>query len=111
MSDANAEEKFSAHCENYAATMLVHKARHELQENWKGVYVPHPIYTRRIWPNEKLSKAVNRDDLYRKVYEKVLRDFSFYYDGAHAEDIYDAWRNNSNTCRAPSLLHPIKRQP
>ncbi|PWN34666.1 uncharacterized protein FA14DRAFT_121482 [Meira miltonrushii] len=111
MSDANAEERMSAHCENYAATMLVHKARSEMQEKWKGVYVPHPIYTRRVWPEDKLSKAVNRDDVYRKVNERVLREFSFYYDGAHAKDIYVAWRNNSNACRAPSLLHPIKRQP
>lgn len=111
MSDANADEKISAHCENYAATMLVRKSRSEINSNWKGVYVPHPIYTRHIWPDEQLSKAVNRDDIYRKVNEKVLRDFSFYYDGSHAKDIYDAWRKNDNACRAPSLLHPIKRQP
>ena len=80
MSDANADEKISAHCENYAATILVHKSRSEINSSWKGVYVPHPIYTRHIWPDEQLSKAVNRDDIYRKVNEKVLRDFSFYYD-------------------------------
>lgn len=110
MSDANSDQRISAHCENYAATMLAYKAQTEKNNHWKGVYVPHPIYTRHVWPKERLFKAVNRQDIYKKVHEKLLRDFSFYYDGAFAKEIYDSWRNNSNVCRTPSLLHPIKFQ-
>lgn len=31
------------------------------------------------------------------------------YDGAHAKEIYVGWKERDDVCRAPVLLHPIKR--
>ena len=62
-----------------------------------------------FWDAEVLDSRINRPDFYRKSNERVMRDSSFYYDGAHSKEIYMGWKERDDVCRLPQLLHPIKR--
>lgn len=124
MNVVNAEAKKSLHCEAWPTTLVLHSQlptshdhsfypeagfTHNLPLPFKGVFVPHPVYFRHHWDQEVLHSRINRPDFYKQIHEKVMRDSSFYYDGAHSKEIYVGWKANENVCRAPSLLHPIKR--
>lgn len=123
MSTLNAEEKKSAHCETWPATVVLHSSQDiwldnetfpaastsSLANRMKAVYVPHPNYFRHSWIPSTLHALLNRHDLYKKVNEKVLRDASFYYDAANAKALYSEWKRVNDSCMAPTLLHPIKR--
>lgn len=123
MSTVNAEEKMSAHCETWPATIVLHSNQDtwldnsvyransiaSLAKNMKAVYVPHPNYFGHEWSPTKLYHLLSQQDLYKKVNEKILRDSSFYYDAANAKALYTEWKRVNDTCMAPTLLHPIKR--
>lgn len=120
MNDINADDKRSMMCTAFPPTIALHSRSSD--ERWrqmyssprpdpplKAIYVRHPIYFGHRWDMSHLLDALSKPNLYAKANEKVLRDASFYYDGAHALTIYEGWReSNSSVCRAPSLLHPIK---
>lgn len=124
MNIVNAEAKKSLHCEAWPTTLVLHSQlptshehsfypeagfTHSLPLPFKGVFVPHPVYFRHSWDPEVLHSRINRPDFYKKINEKVMRDSSFYYDGAHSKEVYVGWKEKENVCRAPMLLHPIKR--
>jgi hypothetical protein len=124
MNVVNAEAKKSLHCEAWPTTLVLHSQlpsshdhsfypeagfTYNLPLPFKGVYAPHPVYFRHHWDLEVLHSRINRPDFYRKVNEKVMRDSAFYYDGAHAKEMYTGWKEREDVCRAPVLLHPIKR--
>lgn len=124
MNVVNAEAKKSLHCEAWPTTLVLHSQlpashdhsfypeagfTHNLPLPFKGVYAPHPVYFRHYWDAEVLHSRINRPDFYKKVNEKVMRDAAFYYDGAHAKEMYVGWKERPDVCRAPVLLHPIKR--
>ncbi|PWZ03539.1 hypothetical protein BCV70DRAFT_154004 [Testicularia cyperi] len=124
MNVINAEAKKSLHCEAWPTTVVLHSQlpmshdhsfypeagfTHNLPLPFKGVFVPHPVYFRHVWDSEVLHARINRPDFYKKINEKVMRDSSFYYDGAHSKEVYVGWKAKENVCRAPMLLHPIKR--
>lgn len=124
MNVVNAEAKKSLHCEAWPTTLVLHSQlpmshdhsfypeagfTHNLPLPFKGVFVPHPVYFRHVWEPEVLHNRINRPDFYKKINEKVMRDSSFYYDGAHSREVYVGWKEKENVCRAPMLLHPIKR--
>lgn len=107
MNEANAEYKRSMHCESWPTSLVFHSNLRNGTFPLKGVYVPHPVYTTHVWPSQDLATRINRQDLYNKKNEKVLRDVSYYYDGGHAKKIYEGWSQFHNVCRAPALLHPV----
>ncbi|KAK0549951.1 hypothetical protein OC846_003867 [Tilletia horrida] len=124
MNVVTAEAKKSTHCEAWPTTLVLHSQleistehsfypeagfTYSLPLPFKGVFVPHPVYFRHEWDPEVLHSRINRQDFYKKINEKVMRDSSFYYDGAHSKEIYMGWKQKENVCRAPALLHPIKR--
>lgn len=124
MNVVNSEAKKSTHCEAWPTTLTLHSQlpighghsfypeagfTHSLPLPFKGVFAPHPIYFRHIWDPQVLAAKINRPDFYHKMNEKVMRDSSFYYDGAHAREIYMGWREQPDVCRTPLLLHPVKR--
>ncbi|PWN50096.1 hypothetical protein IE53DRAFT_316435 [Violaceomyces palustris] len=124
MNVVNAEAKKSLHCEAWPTTLVLHSQlpishehsfypeagfTHNLPLPFKGVFAPHPVYFRHYWDPEVLHSKINRPDFYKKINEKVMRDSSFYYDGAHSKEVYVGWKEKENVCRAPMLLHPIKR--
>ena len=124
MNVVNAEAKKSLHCEAWPTTLVLHSQlptshdhsfypeagfTYNLPLPFKGVYAPHPVYFRHYWDPEVLHARINRPDFYKKVNEKVMRDSAFYYDGAHAREMYVGWKEREDVCRAPVLLHPIKR--
>ncbi|PWN94808.1 hypothetical protein FA09DRAFT_332710 [Tilletiopsis washingtonensis] len=124
MNVVNAEAKKSLHCEAWPTTLVLHSQlpsshehsfypeagfTHNLPLPFKGVFAPHPVYFRHYWDAEVLHARINRPDFYKKANEKVMRDSAFYYDGAHAKEIYVGWKERDDVCRAPVLLHPIKR--
>lgn len=124
MNVVNAEAKKSLHCEAWPTTVVLHSQlpmshehsfypeagfTHSLPIPYKGVFAPHPVYFRHVWEPEVLHAKINRPDFYKKINEKVMRDSSFYYDGMHSKEIYVGWKEKDNVCRAPMLLHPIKR--
>lgn len=124
MNVVNAEAKKSLHCEAWPTTLVLHSQlpsshdhsfypeagfTYNLPLPFKGVYAPHPVYFRHYWDLEVLHSRINRPDFYKKVNEKVMRDSAFYYDGAHAREMYVGWKEREDVCRAPVLLHPIKR--
>ncbi|KAN0063781.1 hypothetical protein ACQY0O_003831 [Thecaphora frezii] len=124
MNVVNAEAKKSLHCEAWPTTLVLHSQlptshdhsfypeagfTHNLPLPFKGVFVPHPVYFRHMWDPEVLHSRINRPDFYKKLNEKVMRDSSFYYDGQHSKEVYVGWKAKENVCRAPMLLHPIKR--
>lgn len=124
MNVVNAEAKKSLHCEAWPTTLVLHSQlpishdhsfypeagfTHTLPLPFKGVFAPHPIYFRHFWDAEVLDSRINRPDFYRKSNERVMRDSSFYYDGAHSKEIYMGWKERDDVCRLPQLLHPIKR--
>lgn len=124
MNVVNAEAKKSLHCEAWPTTLVLHSQlpsshdhsfypeagfTHNLPLPFKGVYAPHPVYFRHHWDPEVLHARINRPDFYKKANEKVMRDSAFYYDGAHAKEMYLGWKEREDVCRAPVLLHPIKR--
>ena len=76
---------------------------------FKGVFAPHPIYFRHDWDLHELNQLLNRQDFYEKKNENLHKDSSFYYHAQHAKELYMGWKNNPEVCRAPSMLHPIKR--
>ena len=76
---------------------------------FKGVFAPHPIYFRHEWNKAELNRLLNRPNFYEKKYENLHKDSSFYYHAQHAKEIYMGWKRNPRVCRAPLLLHPIKR--
>ncbi|UZJ53235.1 hypothetical protein CBS101457_002555 [Exobasidium rhododendri] len=122
MSTLNAEEKKSAHCESWPATVVLHsnqaiwqnanvyqaRATSYLKQKMKAVYAPHPIYFGHHHSPSELYKMLSRSDFYKKANEKVMRDSSFYYDGGHAKRLYVEWKQLESTCMAPALLHPVK---
>jgi hypothetical protein len=122
MSTINAEEKMSAQCEAWPATIVLHSnqaiwsdpkvykanSTTSLAKNMKAVYVPHPNYFRHRWSPSELYNRLSMHDIYRKVNEKILRDSSFYYDAGNAKELYMEWKNDTNACMAPALLHPVK---
>ncbi|UZJ55876.1 hypothetical protein CBS101457_005196 [Exobasidium rhododendri] len=124
MNVVNAEAKKSLHCEAWPTTLVLHSQlptshdhsfypeagfTYNLPLPFKGVYAPHPVFFRHYWDAEILHARINRPDFYKKVNEKVMRDSAFYYDGAHAKEMYMGWKDRDDVCRAPVLLHPIKR--
>ncbi|EPQ27122.1 uncharacterized protein PFL1_05403 [Pseudozyma flocculosa PF-1] len=124
MNVVNAEAKKSLHCEAWPTTLVLHSQlptshahsfypeagfTHNLPLPYKGVFVPHPVYFRHFWDPEVLHSRINRPDFYKKINERVMRDSSFYYDGKHSKEVYMGWKEKENVCRAPMLLHPIKR--
>ncbi|KAE8219093.1 hypothetical protein CF319_g7146 [Tilletia indica] len=124
MNVVTAEAKKSTHCEAWPTTLVLHSQleistahsfypeagfTYSLPLPFKGVFVPHPVYFRHEWDPDVLHARINRQDFYKKINEKVMRDSSFYYDGAHSKEIYMGWKQRENVCRAPALLHPIKR--
>lgn len=124
MNVVNAEAKKSLHCEAWPTTLVLHSQlpsshdhsfypeagfTHNLPLPFKGVFAPHPVYFRHHWDPEVLHARINRPDFYKKANEKVMRDSAFYYDGAHAKEMYLGWKEREDVCRAPVLLHPIKR--
>ncbi|PWN42606.1 hypothetical protein IE81DRAFT_330129 [Ceraceosorus guamensis] len=124
MNVVNAEAKKSLHCEAWPTTLVLHSQlpishdhsfypeagfTHNLPLPFKGVFAPHPVYFRHYWDPEVLHSRINRPDFYKKANEKIMRDSAFYYDGAHAKEIYVGWKAKESVCRAPVLLHPIKR--
>ena len=76
---------------------------------FKGVFAPHPIYFRHDWDRLELHQLLNRPDFYEKRYENLHKDSSFYYHAQHAKELYMGWKRHADVCRAPSMLHPIKR--
>ncbi|KAK0537291.1 hypothetical protein OC834_000863 [Tilletia horrida] len=124
MNVVTAEAKKSTHCEAWPTTLVLHSQleistehsfypeagfTYSLPLPFKGVFVPHPVYFRHEWDPEVLHSRINRQDFYKKINEKVMRDTSFYYDGKHSKEIYMGWKKRDDVCRAPALLHPIKR--
>ncbi|CAD6890361.1 unnamed protein product [Tilletia laevis] len=124
MNVVTAEAKKSTHCEAWPTTLVLHSQleisrdhsfypeagfTYSLPLPFKGVFAPHPVYFRHEWDPDVLHARINRQDFYKKMNEKVMRDTSFYYDGKHSKEIYMGWKQRDNVCRAPALLHPIKR--
>jgi hypothetical protein len=110
MNEANVDDKISAHCESFPATILVAK---QLQDDesrrWKGVYVPHPIYTLHDWPSEALGEHINRADIYG-IRRWNTRDLSFSYASSFAPRMFDMWRGDRAVCWAPLLVSEILRR-
>ena len=124
MNVVNAEAKKSLHCEAWPTTLVLHSQMERSEDHsfypqagftyslpmpFKGVFAPHPIYFRHEWDPDVLHARLNRPDFYLKKHENLHRDSSFYYHAEHAKELYMAWKNNEDVCRAPSMLHPIKR--
>jgi len=124
MNVVTAEAKKSTHCEAWPTTLVLHSQLEISREHsfypeagfsyslplpFKGVFAPHPVYFRHEWDPDVLHSRINRQDFYKKINEKVMRDSSFYYDGKHSKEIYMGWKQRDDVCRAPALLHPIKR--
>ena len=124
MNVVNAEAKKSLHCEAWPTTLVLHSQlppshnqsfypeagfTYTLPLPFKGVFAPHPIYFRHDWDLHELNQLLNRQDFYEKKNENLHKDSSFYYHAQHAKELYMGWKNNPEVCRAPSMLHPIKR--
>lgn len=124
MNVVNAEAKKSLHCEAWPTTLVLHSQMplshnhsfypeagfsYTLSIPFKGVFAPHPIYFRHEWDIHELNRLLNRQDFYEKKNENLHKDSSFYYHAQHAKELYMGWKKNADVCRAPSLLHPIKR--
>ena len=124
MNVVNAEAKKSLHCEAWPTTLVLHSQLPISEEHsfypsagftyslplpFKGVFAPHPIYLRHEWNKAELNRLLNRPNFYEKKYENLHKDSSFYYHAQHAKEIYMGWKRNPRVCRAPLLLHPIKR--
>ncbi|WFD27571.1 hypothetical protein MNAN1_002570 [Malassezia nana] len=124
MNVVNAEAKKSLHCEAWPTTLVLHSQMplshdqsfypeagfsYALPIPFKGVFAPHPIYFRHDWDIYELNRLLNRPDFYEKKNENLHKDSSFYYHAQHAKELYMGWKRNADVCRAPSMLHPIKR--
>lgn len=124
MNVVNAEAKKSLHCEAWPTTLVLHSQlppshnhsfypeagfTYSLPLPFKGVFAPHPIYFRHDWDRLELHQLLNRPDFYEKRYENLHKDSSFYYHAQHAKELYMGWKRHADVCRAPSMLHPIKR--
>lgn len=147
MNVVNSEAKKSTHCEAWPTTLTLHSQlpisdnhsfgpeagyTHNLPIPFKGVFAPVPIFFRHFWDPHVLASKINKQDVYHKTNERLLRDASqyvyflspfehrpdnspsSYYDGAHSREIYMGWRNSARqgkaeVCRTPTFLHPIKR--
>ena len=124
MNVVNAEAKKSLHCEAWPTTLVLHSQMEPSDDHsfykqagftytlpipFKGVFAPHPIYFRHEWDLEELNRLLNRQDFYEKKNENLHKDSSFYYHSQHAKELYMGWKKNPDVCRAPSMLHPIKR--
>ncbi|WFD23552.1 hypothetical protein MEQU1_002245 [Malassezia equina] len=124
MNVVNAEAKKSLHCEAWPTTLVLHSQMplshdhsfypeagfsYTLPIPFKGVFAPHPIYFRHEWDIHELNRLLNRQDFYEKKNENLHKDSSFYYHAQHAKELYMGWKKNADVCRAPSMLHPIKR--
>ena len=123
MNVVNAEAKKSLHCEAWPTTLVLHSQvershnhsfypeagfTYTLPLPFKGVFAPHPIYFRHEWDVDVLHSMLNRQDFYEPRIENLHKDSSFYYHAQHAREVYLGWKHG-DVCRAPSLLHPIKR--
>ncbi|PKI85097.1 hypothetical protein MVES1_001435 [Malassezia vespertilionis] len=124
MNVVNAEAKKSLHCEAWPTTLVLHSQMessdsqsfyptagftYTLPLPFKGVFAPHPIYFRHEWDVDELYKLLNRPNFYEKKNENLHKDSSFYYHAQHAKELYTGWKASEDGCRAPSMLHPIKR--
>lgn len=124
MNVVNAEAKKSLHCEAWPTTLVLHSQlppshnhsfypeagfTYTLPLPFKGVFAPHPIYFRHDWDRLELHQLLNRPDFYEKRHENLHKDSSFYYHAQHAKELYMGWKRHADVCRAPSMLHPIKR--
>ncbi|WFC98306.1 hypothetical protein MYAM1_001032 [Malassezia yamatoensis] len=124
MNVVNAEAKKSLHCEAWPTTLVLHSQMERSEDHsfyptagftyslplpFKGVFAPHPIYFRHEWDPRDLDRLLNRQNFYMKKNENLHKDSSFYYHSQHSKELYMGWKGNDNVCRAPSLLHPIKR--
>ncbi|WFD36176.1 hypothetical protein MCUN1_003053 [Malassezia cuniculi] len=124
MNVVNAEAKKSLHCEAWSTTLVLHSQMESSHDHsfypeagytytlplpFKGVFSPHPIYFRHEWDVNLLHSLLNRQDFYEPRRENLHRDSSFYYHSEHAREIYLGWKHGADVCRAPAMLHPIKR--
>lgn len=124
MNVVNAEAKKSLHCEAWSTTLVLHSQlaishdhsfypeagfTYNLPLPFKGVFAPHPIYFRHEWDLDTLHALLNRQDFYEPRLENLHKDSSFYYHAQHAREIYVGWKHGADVCRAPLMLHPIKR--
>lgn len=124
MNVVNAEAKKSLHCEAWPTTLVLHSQLERSEDHsfyptagftyslplpFKGVFAPHPIYFRHEWDPRELERLLNRQNFYMKKNENLHKDSSFYYHAQHAKELYMGWKGAEDVCRAPSMLHPIKR--
>lgn len=124
MNVVNAEAKKSLHCEAWPTTLVLHSQLERSEDHsfyptagftysldlpFKGVFAPHPIYFRHEWDPRELESLLNRQNFYEKKNENLHKDSSFYYHSQHSKELYMGWKAGENVCRAPSMLHPIKR--
>lgn len=124
MNVVNAEAKKSLHCEAWPTTIVLHSQLERSEDHsfyptagftyslplpFKGVFAPHPIYFRHEWDPRELEHLLNRPNFYERKNENLHKDSSFYYHSQHAKEMYMGWKRNDDVCRAPAMLHPIKR--
>ena len=124
MNVVNAEAKKSLHCEAWPTTLVLHSQMERSEDHsfyptagftyslplpFKGVFAPHPIYFRHEWDPRELERLLNRQNFYMKKNENLHKDSSFYYHSQHSKELYMGWKGSEDVCRAPSMLHPIKR--